>query len=209
MEFSVRDLQARLNALGYDAGVVDGIKGNKTKTAHQAAKNNRAVIFPKHGLHRIHLHWTAGAYGDNALERKSYHVLILDDGRTILGDLKPEANVDTSDGQYVAHTRMANSGAIGVSLDAMGGAIERPFSAGQYPITQKQLAKMALEVANLCDTYGIPVTKWSVLTHAEIQPTLGIRQKWKWDITWLPGMDKPGDAIEVGDVLRDMIRKEL
>lgn len=209
MGYSVRDTQARLNALGYDAGVVDGVNGPKTKDAYRAARRDRKQVFHPSGLHRIHIHWTGGAYGDIALERSHYHVIILDTGKVVLGDLKPEANANTRDGQYAAHTRQANSGTIGVALDAMGGAVESPFNAGKYPITQRQLKGMAVEVANLCDTYNIPVTKWSVLTHAEIQPTLGIKQRWKWDITWLPGMDKPGDPIEVGNILREMIRKEL
>ena len=39
--------------------------------------------------------------------------------------------------------------------------------------------------------------------------TLGIVQRWKWDITWLPGMDQPGDPIAVGNRLREMVRCEL
>lgn len=209
MTYSVRDVQARLNALGYDVGGVDGINGPRTKRAFRQAKADLGSVFHKSGLHRVHIHWTGGAYGDIALERDRYHVIILDNGKAVMGDLKPEANANCRDGQYAAHTRAANSGAIGVALDAMGGAVESPFNAGKYPITEKQLKRMAVEVANLCDTYEIPVTKWSVLTHAEIQPTLGIKQRWKWDITWLPGMTKPGDAIEVGNTIRDMIRKEL
>jgi hypothetical protein len=209
MTYSVRDVQARLNALGYDAGVVDGINGSRTKRAFRQAKADLGSVFHKSGLHRVHIHWTGGAYGDIALERAHYHLIILDDGKAVMGDLKPEANANCRDGQYAAHTRAANSGAIGVALDAMGGAVESPFNAGKYPITEKQLKRMAIEVANLCDTYEIPVTKWSVLTHAEIQPTLGIKQRWKWDITWLPGMSKPSDAIEVGNTIREMIRKEL
>lgn len=209
MKYSFRDLQARLNALGYNAGIVDGIDGPRTQAAWTQAKKERKYIFHPSGLHRIHLHWTAGAYGDIAMERRAYHLLILHNGKAVMGDLAPEANANTGDGQYAAHTRAANTGAIGVSLDAMGGAVERPFNPGKYPITEIQLRRMAVEVANLCDTYDIPVSKWSVLTHAEIQPTLGIRQRWKWDITWLPGMQETGDPIEVGEVIRDMVRREL
>lgn len=209
MSYTVRDLQARLNALGYNAGKIDGIDGPKTQRAYKQAKKDRKYIFHPSGLHRIHLHWTAGAYGDIALERRPYHLLILHDGRAVMGDFAPEANANCADGQYAAHTRAANTGAIGISLDAMGGAVEQPFDLGQYPITWPQLRRMAVEVANLCDTYDIPVSKYSVLTHAEIQPTLGIRQRWKWDITWLPDMSAPGDPIKVGDRIRNMIREEL
>ena len=57
--------------------------------------------------------------------------------------------------------------------------------------------------------YGVKVTPETVLTHAEVQPTLGITQRAKWDITWLPGMEKPQDPREVGDILRAKIKKEL
>jgi N-acetyl-anhydromuramyl-L-alanine amidase AmpD len=160
-------------------------------------------------LTRIHLHWTAGADGVNPEEKDHYHFIIGRDGGVTLGDLPPEANIPPIKGAYAAHTLNANGGAIGVSLDAMGGAVERPFSAGKYPITEAQLDAMAKLVAGLCKKYGIPVTRKTVLTHAEVQPTLGIAQKQKWDITWLPGMDKPGDPIAVGDILRARITKAI
>jgi len=209
-----RDLQARLHALGFNPGAVDGINGPKTTAAlHKACRHHstRYVkdLFHKSGLHRIHLHWTAGAYGDISLERSSYHILILEDGKIVMGDLKPEANADTRDGQYAAHTRAANSGSIGVSLDAMGGAMERPFTPGRYPITSKQLDSLADVVADLSDTYWIPVSRYSILTHAEVEPTLGIKQRNKWDITWIPGMSRPGDPIAVGDKIRAMVERRL
>ena len=211
MKYSTRDYQARLKALGYNPGPIDGVYGSRTKQAIKSAMVDRGVNRPeklihKSGLHRIHIHWTGGAYGDIALERSHYHLIILEDGKVVMGDLRPESNANTTDGSYMAHTRMANSGAIGVAVDAMGGAQESPFNPGRYPITWTQMDSLAVEVADLADTYDIPITRYSVLTHAEVQPTLGIRQRWKWDITWLPGMVKPGDPIEVGDKIRKMIR---
>lgn len=211
MSYTTRDLQARLNSLGYDAGQVDGVWGRMSQRAFDQAEDDmgRGKVMPHHNLTRIHLHWTAGAYGDIALERRAYHLLILHDGKVVMGDYAPEANADTSDGRYAAHTKAANGRAIGVSVDAMGGAQQHPFNPGKWPITERQMDRLYVEVANLCDTYDIPVTKWSVLTHAEIQPTLGIRQRWKWDITWIPGMNKPGNPISVGNVIRKNVLKEL
>ncbi|RCW77732.1 peptidoglycan-binding protein [Paracoccus lutimaris] len=74
-----------------------------------------------------------------------------------------------------------------------------------YPITDLQIDVMATFVADLCRIYRIPVTRRTVLSHAEVQPTLGIKQNAKWDISWLPGMDKPGDPVAVGDQLRARI----
>lgn len=211
MTYTTRDYQARCWAYGIDAGPIDGIWGTKTQNAIRQLMYKKGVnraedtIHPS-GLHRIHMHWTAGAYGAIQLELNHYHVLILEDGKVVLGNKMPEANANTRDGHYMAHTRAANSGAIGVAVDCMGGAKEHPFEAGNYPMTRVQLRSMAREVANLCDTYDIPVSRYSTLTHAEIQPTLGIRQRFKWDITWIPGMRGPGDPILVGDAIREMIR---
>jgi len=157
-------------------------------------------------MKRIHLHWTGGGHTPNASDLKHYHFVIAGNGDVVQGNLAPESNLDVSDGQYVAHTRKANTGAIGIALAGMFGAVERPFDPGTSPITTDQLASMAVMVAELCETYDIPVTRKRVLTHAEIEPTLGVKQRGKWDITWLPGMAGPGDPVSVGDRLRDMVK---
>ena len=154
----------------------------------------------------IVLHWTGGSDGVNDLEREHYHLIIARDGTVTRGRHPISANIPPlRNGHYASHTLGANSNAIGVALDAMGGAVERPFSAGRFPITMQQLDAMAGLVAGLCAEYSIPLTRRTVLSHAEVQPTLGIRQKNKWDIAWLPGMKAPGDPVEVGDKLRAMI----
>ncbi|MEO1474365.1 MAG: peptidoglycan recognition family protein [Pseudomonadota bacterium] len=156
-------------------------------------------------LERIHLHWTAGAYAPNMLDRRAYHQLVGGDGTVFQGRYEPEDNLDTSDGRYARHTLNANTGAIGVALCAMRGARERPFSWGKYPINADQLAVFVQLVADLADHYGIEVSRETVLTHAEIEPTLGIKQNAKWDITVLPGMEHVEDPVVVGDQLRTMI----
>lgn len=160
-------------------------------------------------MKRIHLHWTGGADGVNGVEADAYHFIVARDGKVYEGEDTPEANLPPLGAKYAAHTLNANTDAIGVALDAMADARERPFRAGKYPITDAQLVGMAKLCARLCQRYGIPVTRQTVLTHAEVQPTLGIAQRQKWDITWLPGMAKPGDPIEVGDKLRELVRAEL
>ena len=157
----------------------------------------------------IILHWTAGADGVTHHEADSYNFLIGRDGTILAGKHPPEAqtpaNVAKGTGFYAAHTRHANTNRIGVALDAMGDANERPFRAGRFPITELQLDVLVTFVADLCLKYRIPVTRRTVLSHAEVQPTLGIRQNGKWDISWLPGMDAPGDPVAVGDQLRARI----
>ncbi|KZL21971.1 N-acetylmuramoyl-L-alanine amidase [Pseudovibrio sp. Ad37] len=210
MTYTTRDIQARLAALSYDPGPIDGLDGPKTKAAIAEALKARNVkrveeLFHRSGLHRIILHWTAGADGLIELERQHYHIIIDRSGRTHAGALKPEANANCLDGRYAAHTRALNTGSIGVALDAMSGAIESPFDPGKYPITQVQVQALAETVADLCETYQIPVSPYSVLTHAEVQPTLGVKQRSKWDIAWLPDMTEPENPVDVGNKLRSLI----
>lgn len=161
-------------------------------------------------MKRIIIHWSAGGHWATATDREHYHFVIEGDGSIVDGVHAPEANAVIGNGKsYAAHTRNANTGSIGVALAAMRGAVERPFNPGPSPITDKQLTALSRLCARLCRKYQISVTRQTVLTHAEVQPTLGIQQRGKWDITWLPDMDKPGDAVKVGDRLRKMISQEL
>lgn len=198
--YAVLTRQARCAALGFSPGAIDGVDGPKTRAAYAAAvASQKAKGLPfihASGLARIHGHWTAGGHLANAVDLKAYHVLVEGSGRVI------QAAPHTAP---KSHTLGANGGAIGVSMCAMAGAVERPFNAGSSPITPAQLQAFICEIARLSCAYDIPVTRWSVLTHAEIQQTLGIRQRNKWDITHIPGMSAPGDPIAVGDELRRRI----
>jgi len=210
MTFTARDYQARCWAHGIDAGPIDNAWGPKTERGVDRLMQHLGVsraeaVFHASGLHRIIMHWTGGAYGDIAMERDAYHALVARDGRVVLGTKPPEANRDVQDGIYAAHTWRLNSGSVGVAVDAMAGAQEAPFDWGAAPITRAQVDGLARCVADLCETYEIPVSRYSTLTHAEVQPTLGVRQRWKWDITVLPGMTRPGDPVSVGDAIRERI----
>ena len=201
---AIRARQARCAALGFWPGPIDGVDGRRTRAAFEAATAaQRAHGLPfQHpsGITRIHGHWTGGGYVPNQTDLRAYHGLIPGDGPPVWPAVP---------GALRSHTLNANGGAIGLSICAMAGAIERPFHPGTAPITPAQVCAFVREAARLCRLYDIPVTRWSVLTHAEIQPTFGIVQRWKWDITWLPGMPAPADPIEVGDRLRAMVRAEL
>lgn len=164
-------------------------------------------------MDRIIIHWTGGAYGVIPMEADSYNCLVDEKGVVRSGDFPPEAqtatNVKRGSKYYAAHTLNLNTGSIGVAMDAMGGAQENPFVLGKWPITPKQLEGCVALVASLSKQYGIPVTRKTILTHAEVQRTLGVRQNNKWDVCWIPGMSKPGDPIEVGDRIREMVREAL
>lgn len=160
-------------------------------------------------MKRIVMHWTGGTNTPGNIDKKHYHFIIAWDGSVHDGDLKPEANLNVGDGLYAAHTRRLNTGSIGVALAGMHDAKEIPFDAGQYPINGVQVEAFVDLVADLCETYGIAVTRKTVLTHAEVQTTLGVKQRAKWDITWLPDMTRPADAIAVGDRLREMVSEKM
>jgi len=165
-------------------------------------------------VERIVWHWTAGGNKANATDRKHYHFIIEADGTIVLGNHPPEANrrpiAKPNDAStYAAHTGRANTNAIGVSLAGMRRAKERPFDAGPSPITPAQIGAMVKLTADLCQKYAISVARDTVLSHAEVEPTLKIAQRGKWDITWLPGMDATGDPVQIGDQLRARVRLAL
>lgn len=204
MAHDVRTLQARCAALRFWPGPIDGDLGARTRTAIAAATRaqeakGRPFIHPS-GLTRIHFHWTGGNYTPNAVDQKHYHFII--DGDGVEHDLHDPTKV-------LAHTRDANDSAIGISLAAMVDAVERPFSPGPCPVLERQVAALARLSASLCARYDIPVSRFSTLSHSEVQPTLRIKQRQKWDINWLPGMAAPGDPITVGDRIRVMIARDL
>ncbi len=157
-------------------------------------------------MKRIIWHWSAGTHTVSELDRQHYHFIIDGDGKVHKGLFPVAANVKPERGRYAAHTLDCNTGSIGIAVAAMAGAVESPFSAGKYPITPAQVDALAALYRDLGRQYGIPVTPETMLSHAEVQPTLKIKQRGKWDISWLPGMDKPGNPIAVGNKLRAMVK---
>lgn len=164
-------------------------------------------------MKRIIWHWTAGGHRANGTDLRAYHVIIEGDGKVVMGNSPISANVriakpnDAS--TYAAHTRGLNTGSIGVAVAAMRGAKERQFDRGPSPITHAQITALIDRTADLCREYGIPVTRETVLSHAEVERTLGVKQRQKWDIMWIPGMAAPGDPIKVGDELRARVAARL
>jgi hypothetical protein len=161
-------------------------------------------------LGRVHVHWTAGAHKCSEFDRGHYHVLVEDDGKIVRGLCDLAANSTTHPyGRKANHTLNANTGAAAVSLCCMAEAIERPFKAGKYPLTRKQWDVGAMATAELCFRYNIKVTPRTVLTHAEVQANLGIRQRGKWDIAILPFDMNYDTARECGDLLREQVQEHL
>lgn len=166
-----------------------------------------AEWMPDARVQRIILHWTAGRHVASALDREHYHVLVEHDGAVVRGIPSIAANgVGSSIRPRAAHTLNCNTGSVGVSMCAMGNAVEFPFNPGKWPLTREQWTVAAHVVAQLCGRYQIPVMRETVLSHAEVQGTLGIRQRGKWDVTRLPFDSRTVGAIACGDAFRSMVK---
>ena len=156
-------------------------------------------------MKRIIIHWSAGTYTVSHIDKEHYHFIVDKDGRVHRGDLKPEDNLSISDGIYAAHTKGANAGAIGVAVAAMADA-QGPGKLGKYPITKAQFDGLIKEVSRLAKQYKIPNSRSTILTHAEVQDTLGIRQNGKIDIAFgIPGHPELKTARACGDYIRSLI----
>lgn len=225
---SIHDLQRRLNELGYGltvdgkygprshAAVIDALSKvdapapGQPPTAPSPPATGAPLIpdswMPAAKMARIHVHWTAGAHKANATDRKAYHILIEGDGTPVRGTPSIKLNEAPAKAGSAAHTLNANSGAIGISMCCMAGAVERPFKAGNWPMTKVQWDAMVRAVAQLAARYGIAVTPKTVLTHAEVQPNLGIAQRGKWDIAMLAFDTAFDTPKKVGDRLRSEVQ---
>lgn len=171
-------------------------------------------LIPSHWLvpakmQRIICHWTAGANKASSFDQQHYHILIEDDGKLVRGIPTIAMNEAPPKNGYAAHTLNCNSGSIGVSLCCMGGAIESPFNAGKWPMTKKQWETLVDVLAELCKTYHIPVSDKTILSHAEVQDNLGIKQRGKWDYTRLAFDPTIKGARAIGDKLRAEVKAKL
>jgi len=140
-------------------------------------------------MRRIVIHWTAGKYTPNILDRLHYHYLIDGDG-LVIPAVPVIRNEEPLKLGYAAHTRRCNSGSIGIALCCAWGAI--PQNLGAYPPLPVQLVACAQLVAKLCKRHDIPLDREHVLTHGEVEVTLGIKQRGKWDLLVLPGIATTG-----------------
>ncbi len=156
-------------------------------------------------MKRIIGHWTGGLGFASEKDLEHYHRLVQADGSIAFGTEEIADNIVTSDGDYAAHTLNLNTASIGVALCGMAGAKERPFLAGHAPINENQFKRFCRLIAELCIEYGIPVTPETVLTHAEVEPNLGVKQRGKWDITRLPWRSDIKGARAVGDHMRELV----
>ncbi|MBX9911210.1 MAG: peptidoglycan-binding protein [Beijerinckiaceae bacterium] len=164
---------------------------------------------PAARIERIIFHWTAGSHRASGLDRSHYHILIEVDGKLVCGTPSIAANGIGGTGPRASHTLSCNTGSIGVSLCCMAGAVESPFRAGSAPMSAVQWKTLADVLADLCRRYGVPVTPKTVLSHAEVQSNLGIRQRGKWDVARLAFDPSIVGAKACGDAMRAMVGARL
>lgn len=160
----------------------------------------------------ITAHWTGGSHTASSLDKEHYHFLWEADGDLVKGlhSIKDNEEIGgKSSDHYAAHTKGANTKRVGVSLCCMAGATESPFNPGKFPMTEKQFLAMAAGIAQMCRHYGVKVTDKTVITHAEVQANLGIKQNGKWDYTRLAFDPTVKGAKACGDKLRAAVSSFL
>jgi N-acetyl-anhydromuramyl-L-alanine amidase AmpD len=162
-------------------------------------------------VNRIIWHHTGGAYRPNDVDRAAYHYLIDGDGVVHDGRHPVAGNMPGKlvKGQYAAHTRNLNAGSIGVAVCAMGnGQWSTPYT--NTPVEEVQVREMVALTSRLCRAWGIEPTRRTVLSHAEVEPTLGVAQRNKWDFDYDPlRVIERRDPVAVGEALRLLVVKEL
>ena len=169
-----------------------------------------AIWMPDANMKRIIWHWTAGSYNASETDKEHYHMLVEGDEDVIKGEFSIKANERImGEGTYAAHTLGTNTGSIGLSVCCMAGATESPYNPGKYPFKREQLLQLVNITAQLCARYKIPVGRTTTLSHAEVQPTLGIQQRGKWDYSRLPFEPSIVGAVAVGDYIRKLVAAEL
>lgn len=217
---SISEVQTKLRDAGFDPGPVDGLWGPRSRAALDAAlaaKPEPGVAatvpldwMPPATMARIIVHWTGGRHEPNAGDVERYHILIKGDGTLVRGKPSIKLNERIEPGKpYAAHTANANTGSIGVALCGMFQAQEVPFDPGPEPITPESWAVLIRVVADLCRVYAVPVGPKTVLSHAEVQANLGIRQANKWDIARLPWAPEINGAWPIGQALRVAVSDAL
>jgi hypothetical protein len=163
-------------------------------------------------LNRITWHHTGGNYKPNAVDLGAYHELIDGDGEAHAGRhevLANASNASMAAGTYAAHTRALNRGNIGLSVCSMvGGTWSNPRASRAYP-RPAQIDTLVQRTAHYCRFFGIDPTRRNVLSHAEVEPTLGIRQKNKWDFDYQIRSVEARDPIAIGDELRQEVKRLL
>lgn len=164
-------------------------------------------------MNRIIWHHTGGGYRPSRDDLRAYHRVIDGDGQVHTGDHPISANEPgrpLSPGTYAAHCRNLNSGSIGIAIAAMvDGSWSNPFG-GAAPVRPAQVDALIRETADQCRRFDIQPHRRFTLSHAEVEITLGVDQKQKWDFDY-PPRGGPGarDPVTIGDDLRSELQRVI
>ena len=157
------------------------------------------------GLDKIIIHWTAGAPVPNTVDKEHYHFIIDQEGKTHIGNYKPEDNINCKDGRYARHTGGGNTGAIGVSLCGMKD-FKGKDRQGPFPITRKQFEAAMKLISELASKYEIKIDPEHVMTHYEFgESHRDTTSHGKIDITFIPSYPWIA-AKDCGPFIRSKIR---
>lgn len=195
-DFGPASLEASIQSLGKDAPTPPPQPDTEIPVNWLPASSKMSKIIA---------HWSAGSYTVSEVDKEHYHFIWDGDGVVHRGDHEVTDNESSSDNDYAAHTKNCNTGAIGVSLACMQNAVESPFNSGPYPMRKAQWLAMCRGIAQLCAFYKIKVTPQTVLSHGEVQGTLGIAQNGKWDYTRLSWAPEVQGAKACGDLMREQV----
>ena len=152
----------------------------------------QAWLTPGARVFRVILHWSAGTYTPNLIDRSHYHLMIAGDGTAVRGLARV--------GQYAPHVRGLNTGSVGIAACAMAGARQGVMD-GRYPLTGLQVERMCQAAAEVVHAYRLALTERTCLTHSEVTDVYRITQRNRWDIDYLP-YDPTRKAGDVHELLR-------
>ena len=147
----------------------------------------------------------------NKTDRRAYHRVTDGEGETTDGFFHINNNSpgNIKSGNYAAHTWKLNTGSIGSSICAMGGGVWNDPFGGRFPVKPIQVDALVKDTVLLCKEYHIGITPRTVLSHAEVEITLGVKQKNKWDFDYSLWGKDGRDAIAIGNELRQEIISQL
>ena len=177
------NLQVRLNSLGRISTplTLDGEMGDKTAFALKEARKHmgKTDILDPSGIYRIHWHWTASTYEVTPKVLSHYNDVFGENGEWHKGcDPLEQAKYDWRKGIGVSHTKNANTNALGLAVASCAGRTadwhNKTIMLGEWPMTWPQIGAMLQKTAEYCKRFDIVPSKWTTLTHAEVQTYLVI-----------------------------------
>jgi hypothetical protein len=163
-------------------------------------------------FNRITAHHTGGGYKPNATDLAAYPKCIDGDGQVHHGKFPLLANAvgrKLVAGAYYPHTRGLNSGNLGIALCAMASGVwANPRASKAFP-RLVQIDALIDEMAKDCREFGIVPSREHTLSHAEVEPTLGVKQKQKWDFDYQIRNTAGRDPIAIFDEIRQEVTMRL